>query len=285
MIDGAKGKKPDYPEDSEEERLLYTRIAEAWALSEQTELEMDTINTPDPELPDAFYDAMNAIVERLDAESAARGEELDPSGETKAVKEQLNQMDAETSCLSQDGKPSSASGAYTKKKRLLLFKNGKMMAVAAVICILIGVPVVAVASGVDFLEWFRNVDSAYTDIFFTDDDESQLEGAYRITELPDGYEVLDVTSNSTMIQIVYGVLDDATQPTICLQQFEEAPNVLSYNTEDHGEENVTVQGEEAICFTSDTDNILVWQRDEIYFQITSKLDINTLIEMANSVRR
>lgn len=284
MIDKEKQNHTDFPEDSDEERLLFTRIAEAWALSEQTELEMEAMNTPDPELPDSFYDAMNAIVERLDAESAERGETLDPSGETQAVKEQLAKADAEGEPHSQDSE-ASTEHAHTKKKRFLLFKNGKMMAVAAVICILIGVPVVAVASGVDFLEWFRNVDSAYTDIFFTDDDESRLKGAYRITDLPDGYEVLDVTSNPTMIQTVYGVMDDSTQPTISLQQFEDEPNILSYNTEELKESDVTVQGENAVCLTGDTVNVIIWPKDGLYFEISSVLDVDTLVELANSVRR
>lgn len=275
----------DYPADTEEERLLFTRIAEAWALSEQTELEMEAMSAPDPEMPDSFYDAMNAIVERLDAESAERGEKLDPSGETQAVKEQLTKADAESEHHSQDSDPSSSECAPTKKKLFFLFKNSKMMAVAAVICIIVGVPAAAVASGVDFLEWFRNVDSAYTDIFFTDNDESRLKGAYRITDLPDGYEVLDVTSNPTMIQTTYGVLEDSNQPIVFLHQYEEAPNVLSYNTENHQETVATVSGTEAICLTGDTENIVIWQMDNLYFQITSKLDINTLVEMANSVRR
>lgn len=275
----------DYPADTEEERLLFTRIAEAWALSEQTELEMEAMSAPDPEMPDSFYDAMNAIVERLDAESADRGEKLDPSGETQAVKEQLAKADAESEHHSQDSDPSSSECAPTKKKLFFLFKNSKMMAVAAVICIIVGVPAAAVASGVNFLEWFRNVDSAYTDIFFTDDDENRLQGAYRITDLPEGYEVLDVTSNPTMLQTVYGVMDDSTQPTISLQQFEDEPNILSYNTEEHEETTVTVQGTQAICIIGDVGNMIVWQKDEYYFQITSKLEVNTLIELANSVRR
>lgn len=275
----------DYPADTEEERLLFTRIAEAWALSEQTELEMEAMNTPDPELPDSFYDAMNAIVERLDAESAARGEKLDPTGETQAVKEQLAKADAESEHHSQDSDLSSSQRATTKKKRFFLFKNGKMMAVAAVICIIVGVPAAAVASGVDFLEWFRNADSAYADIFFADDAESWLKGAYRITDLPDRYEVLDVTSNPTMIQTVYGVMDDSTQPTISLQQYEEAPNILSYNTEELKESNVTVQGENAVCLTGDTVNVIIWPKDGLYFEISSVLDIDTLVELANSVRR
>ena len=284
MIDKEKQNHTDFPEDSDEERLLFTRIAEAWALSEQTELEMEAMNTPDPELPDSFYDAMNAIVERLDAESAERGETLDPSGETQAVKEQLAKADAEGEPHSQDSEASSEL-AHTKKKRFLLFKNGKMMAVAAVICILIGVPVVAVASGVDFLEWFRNVDSSYTDIFFTDDDESRLKGAYRITDLPDGYEVVDVTANPTMIQTVYGVLNDPSQPNVCLQQYEEAPNVLSYNTEEYEQSIVTVQGIEGTYLEGDTGNILIWQMDDFYFQITSKLDEEVLVALADSVRK
>lgn len=284
MIDKEKQNHTDFPEDSDEERLLFTRIAEAWALSEQTELEMEAMNTPDPELPDSFYDAMNAIVERLDAESAERGETLDPSGETQAVKEQLAKADAEGEPHSQDSEASSTERTPTKKKRFLLFKNGKMMAVAAVICIIVGIPAVAVASGVDFLEWFRNVDSSYTDIFFTDDDESQLKGAYRITDLPDGYEVLDVTSNPTMIQTVYGVMDDSTQPTISLQQYDEAPNIVSFDTEDLQETNVIVQGANAVCLTGDTVNILIWQTGDYYFQIISALDVETLVELANSVR-
>ncbi|WP_455783474.1 DUF4367 domain-containing protein [Gemmiger formicilis] len=284
MIDKEKQNHTDFPEDSDEERLLFTRIAEAWALSEQTELEMEAMNTPDPELPDSFYDAMNAIVERLDAESAERGETLDPSGETQAVKEQLAKADAEGEPHSQDSEASSTERTPTKKKRFLLFKNGKMMAVAAMICIIVGIPAVAVASGVDFLEWFRNVDSSYTDIFFTDDDESQLKGAYRITDLPDGYEVLDVTSNPTMIQTVYGVMDDSTQPTISLQQYDEAPNIVSFDTEDLQETNVIVQGANAVCLTGDTVNILIWQTGDYYFQIISALDVETLVELANSVR-
>ena len=256
----------DYPADTEEERLLFTRIAEAWALSEQTELEMEAMSAPDPEMPDSFYDAMNAIVERLDAESAERGEKLDPSGETQAVKEQLTKADAESEHHSQDSDPSSSECAPTKKKLFFLFKNSKMMAVAAVICIIVGVPAAAVASGVDFLEWFRNVDSAYTDIFFTDNDESRLKGAYRITDLPDGYEVLDVTSNPTMIQTTYGVLEDSNQPIVFLHQYEEAPNVLSYNTENHQETVATVSGTEAICLTGDTENIVIWQMDNLYFK-------------------
>lgn len=284
MIDKEKQNHTDFPEDSDEERLLFTRIAEAWALSEQTELEMEAMNTPDPELPDSFYDAMNAIVERLDAESAERGETLDPSGETQAVKEQLAKADAEGEPHSQDSEASSTERTPTKKKRFLLFKNGKMMAVAAMICIIVGIPAVAVASGVDFLEWFRNVDSSYTDIFFTDDDESQLKGAYRITDLPDGYEVLDVTSNPTMIQTVYGVMDDSTQPTISLQQYDEAPNIVSFDTEDLQETNVIVQGANAVCLTGDKVNILIWQTGDYYFQIISALDVETLVELANSVR-
>lgn len=274
----------DYPADTEEERLLFTRIAEAWALSEQTELEMEAMSAPDPEMPDSFYDAMNAIVERLDAKSAERGEKLDPGGETQAVKEQLTKADAESEHHSQDSDPSSSECAPTKKKRFFLFKNSKMMAVAAVICIIVGVPAAAVASGVDFLEWFRNVDSAYTDIFFTDDDESRLQGAYRITNLPEGYEVLDVTSNPTTIQTTYGVIDDSTQPIIFLQQYEEAPNIVSFDTEDLKELNVTVQGMDAVCLTGDTVNILIWQMEDFYLQITSSLDVETLVELANSVR-
>ena len=274
----------DYPADTEEERLLFTRIAEAWALSEQTELEMEAMNTSNPELPDSFYDAMNAIVERLDAESAERGEKLDPIGETQAVKEQLAKADAESEHHSQDSDPSSSERATTKKKLFFLFKNSKMMAVAAVVCIIVGVPAAAVASGVDFLEWFRNVDSAYTDIFFTDDDESRLQGAYRITDLPEGYEVLDVTSNPTTIQTTYGVIDDSTQPIIFLQQYEEAPNIVSFDTEDLKELNLTVQGMDAVCLTGDTVNILIWQMEDFYLQITSSLDVETLVELANSVR-
>lgn len=284
MIDKEKQNHTDFPEDSDEERLLFTRIAEAWALSEQTELEMEAMNTPDPELPDSFFDAMNAIVERLDAESAAKGETLDPSGETQAVKEQLAKADAEGEHHSQDSEPSTEH-AHTKKNWFLLFKNGKMMAVAAAICIIVGVPAVAVASGVDFLEWFRNVDSAYTDIFFTDDDESRLKGAYRITDLPDGYEVVDVTANPTMVQTVYGVLDDPAQPNVCLQQYEEAPNVLSYNTEEYEQTTVTVQGIEGTYLEGDTGNILIWQMDDLYFQITSKLDEEVLVALADSVRK
>ena len=284
MIDKEKQNHTDFPEDSDEERLLFTRIAEAWALSEQTELEMEAMNTPDPELPDSFYDAMNAIVERLDAESAQRGETLDASGETQAVKERLAKADAEGEPHSQDSEASSTERTPTKKKRFLLFKDGKMMAVAAMICIIVGIPAVAVASGVDFLEWFRNVDSSYTDIFFTDDDESQLKGAYRITDLPDGYEVLDVTSNPTMIQTVYGLVDDSTQPTISLQQYDDAPNTVSFDTEDLQETNVIVQGANAVCLTGDTVNILIWQTGDYYFQIISALDVETLVELANSVR-
>lgn len=275
----------DYPADTEEERLLFTRIAEAWALSEQTELEMEAMSAPDPEMPDSFYDAMNAIVERLDAESAERGETLDPSGETQAVKEQLAKADAESEHYSQDRDPSSPERAPTKEKRFFLFKNGKMMAVAAVICIIAGVPAATVASGVDFLEWFRNVDSAYTDIFFTDDDESRLQGAYRITDLPEGYEVVDVNANPTMIQTVYGVLDDPTQPNVCLQQYEAAPNILSYNTEEYEQSIVTVQGIEGTYLEGDTGNILIWQKDDLYFQITSKLDEEILVALADSVRK
>lgn len=285
MIDKEKQNHTDYPEDSDEERLLFTRLAEAWALSEQTELEIESMNAPDPELPDSFYDAMNAIVERLDAESAARGEKLDPSGETQAVKEQLAKADAESKRHSQDAAQSSIDkSTHTKKKRILPFKNGKLMAVAVAVFIIVGIPTAAVACGVDFLEWFRNVDSAYTDIFFTDDDESQLKGAYRITDLPDGYEVLDVISNPTMIQTVYGVMDDSSQPTISLQQYDGAPNIVSFDTEDLQELNVTVQGADAVCLTGDTVNILIWQGENFYFQITSTLDVDTLVELANSVR-
>lgn len=74
-------------------------------------------------------------------------------------------------------------------------------------------------------------------------------------------------------------------PTVCLQQYEAAPNILSYNTEEYEQSIVTVQGIEGTYLEGDTGNILIWQKDDLYFQITSKLDEEILVALADSVRK
>lgn len=241
----------------EDVERYYRHLAEAYVVDQRAKIEADASDEPTPKYSDDFIKAMNKVVD------------------------DLNSVSNEKEAASAEEPTVSFWGILHQRKRI---NAKKMLAVAAIAALAASVPVVAVANGIDFLQIFRHESTNSVDIYYHDDDVAAQQNVWKITALPNGYEIIDQDVNPTRIQTVYGDPDDVDGPRITLCQYDKAPNIISTDNEQAERKMIELKDTTAIRIEEEFGTAIIWQKNSFYFELVSSLDVNTLITMANSLR-
>ena len=267
MVDIKKNQQNTPPVDSPEEELLFKSVAEACAISEQTELDMAAMQEPEPQYSEDFWKKMNAVAERLNRERTplqAEAPDAEPEQEAAAPEGQK---------------------AKSKKPVLFKVKQKRLLAIAIAIAIIASIPIVAAAGGIKFLALFRDSNARSLNVYYSSDDDAALQDAYHLSELPEGYSIVNLSVNDTVIETVYGSAHDSSLEPIVLHQYNISPSALYLDQEELSEETIEIQGVNGNCYSSDGKTVIVWEMDGKTFELVSRLPIDELEHIANSIRQ
>lgn len=275
MNDAFDKKQNDFPHDTEEERVLLKSVAEAWINAEQTEIELSTLGKPDPEYSENFWNAMNDVAKKLNNQKAAEKFES-ASTDIKTTSANGTVLDNRRSDIHQATNHVSLTKAVSFRRFLVA---------AVVVCLIAGVPLIAAANGIKFFQLFQSKNTSSVDIGYRDDDDAAVKGIFYLSKLPDGYRLVDQNINDTFAVTMYGNPTDENQSVITLYQYDAAPNVISLDQENVDETTVEIAGVTGKCYYSQEKCVIVWEMDDKYFQIVSKLQQKETVEIANSIRK
>jgi hypothetical protein len=131
------------------------------------------------------------------------------------------------------------------------------------------------------VEWY---DKFTQFVFRSDMDTASLVTHWEITELPDGYVLIDSSYGEGMSYADYA--KDSTGDIISFEYSDAGELSISVNNEDLGYSSKTSKGIVYHFFISDTAdafNKLIWDRENYRFVIRSTLGQNELLKMAESV--
>jgi len=113
-----------------------------------------------------------------------------------------------------------------------------------------------------------------------------IEYEYHISDLPDGYEMVEHDSSSFDVYTLYENADSGQ--VITLSQYTKNGYKPHYNTENRDLEKVMINGHEGLCIDFSDDehdsSIVIWDNDDYVLQLSGELDKNTLLVLAKSVK-
>lgn len=275
MNDALDKKQNDFPHDTEEEKVILKSVAEAWINAEQTEIELSTLGKPDPEYSENFWNAMNDVAKKLNNQKAAEKSESE-STDNKTLSTNETVLDNRRTDIHQAAKHMSLTKVVSFRRFLVA---------AVVVCMLAGLPLIAAASGIKFFQLFQSKNESSMDVGYRADDAAAVKGIYYLSKLPDGYRLVDQNINDTFAVTMYGNPTDENQSIITLYQYDAAPNVISLDQENVDETTVEIAGVTGKCYYSQEKCVIIWEMDDKYFQIVSKLQQKETVEIANSIRK
>lgn len=275
MNDALDKKQNDFPHDTEEEKVILKSVAEAWINAEQTEIELSTLGKPDPEYSENFWNAMNDVAKKLNNQKAAE-------------KSESASTDIETPSTNGTVLDNRRADIHQATNHVSLTKGvsfRRFLVAAVVVCMLAGLPLIAAASGIKFFQLFQSKNESSMDVGYRADDAATVKGIYYLSKLPDGYRLVDQNINDTFAVTMYGNPTDENQSIITLYQYDAAPNVISLDQENVDETTVEIAGVTGKCYYSQEKCVIIWEMDDKYFQIVSKLQQKETVEIANSIRK
>lgn len=275
MNEALDKKQNDFPHDTEEEKVIFKSVAEAWINAEQTEIELSTLGKPDPEYSENFWNAMNDVAKKLNNPKAAET--------TESTSTDIEPQSANRTVLD-----NSRSNIHQATNHVSLIKGvsfRRFLVAAVVVCMLAGLPLIAAANGIKFFQLFQSKNESSMDIGYRADDAAAVKGIYYLSKLPDGYRLVDQNINDTFTVTMYGNPIDENQSVITLYQYDAAPNVISLDQENVDETTVEIAGATGKCYYSQEKCVIVWEMDDKYFQIVSTLQQKETVEIANSIRK
>lgn len=275
MNDALDKKQNDFPHDTEEEKVILKSVAEAWINAEQTEIELSTLGKPDPEYSENFWNAMNDVAKKLNNQKAAE-------------KSESASTDIETPSTNGTVLDNRRADIHQATNHVSLTKGvsfRRFLVAAVVVCMLAGLPLIAAASGIKFFQLFQSKNESSMDVGYRADDAAAVKGIYYLSKLPDGYRLVDQNINDTFAVTMYGNPTDENQSIITLYQYDAAPNVISLDQENVDETTVEIAGVTGKCYYSQEKCVIIWEMDDKYFQIVSKLQQKETVEIANSIRK
>ena len=275
MNDALDKKQNDFPHDTEEEKVILKSVAEAWINAEQTEIELSTLGKPDPEYSENFWNAMNDVAKKLNNQKAAE-------------KSESASTDIETPSTNGTVLDNRRADIHQATNHVSLTKGvsfRRFLVAAVVVCMLAGLPLMAAASGIKFFQLFQSKNESSMDVGYRADDAAAVKGIYYLSKLPDGYRLVDQNINDTFAVTMYGNPTDENQSIITLYQYDAAPNVISLDQENVDETTVEIAGVTGKCYYSQEKCVIIWEMDDKYFQIVSKLQQKETVEIANSIRK
>lgn len=265
-MDNKKKQQNIPPVDTPEEELLLKSTAEAWAVAEQTELDMAALHDPEPQYSEDFWKKMNAVAERLNREGTPLAEEAPAAAQP-------------------DEPDTAESGSAPCKPVLFKVKRKRLLAIAIAIAIIASIPIVAAAGGIKFLTLFSSKNDRSMNVYYSSDDDAALQDAYHLSELPEGYSVINLSVNDTVIETTYGSATDSSRERIILQQFNQSPDSIFMDGEEMTGGVVDIQGAIGECYSNEERTVIMWENDGKTFVLASKLPEQELIQIANSIRK
>lgn len=275
MNEALDKKQNDFPHDTEEEKVILKSVAEAWINAEQTEIELSTLGKPDPEYSENFWNVMNDVAKKLNKQKSAETTES-TSTEVETQSANGTVSDNRRTDIRQAAK-------HVSLTKVVSFR--RVLVAAVVVCMLAGLPLIAAASGIKFFRLFQSKNESSMDVGYRADDAAAVKGIYYLSKLPDGYMIVDQEINRSITQTMYGDPTDDSKPIIMLYQYDAAPNIMSLDQEDVEETTVEIVGVTGRCYYSQEKCVIVWEMDDKYFEIVSKLQQEETIEIANSIRK
>lgn len=267
-MDDMKKQQNIPPVDTPEEEMLLKSCAEALTIAEQTELEMAAMHDPEPQYSEEFWKNMNAVAERLNREGTPLAEEQ--SAPAAADEPVVGAEETENA---------------NNRPTIFKMKRKRVLAIAIAVAVIASVPIVAAASGIKFLALFSDRNAKSMNVYYSSDDEAALQEAYHLTDLPEGYSIINMSVNDTVIETVYGSVQDPTKEPIILHQYNTSPSTLYLDQEDLSGRTVEIQEAVGKCYSSKDKTVIVWEMDEKSFELISRLPMEELEQIANSIRQ
>lgn len=275
MNDALDKKQNDFPHDTEEEKVILKSVAEAWINAEQTEIELSTLGKPDPEYSENFWNAMNDVAKKLNNQKAAEKSEIE-STDNKTLSANETVLDNRRTDIHQAAK-------HVSLTKIVSFR--RFLVAAVVVCMLAGLPLIAAASGIKFFQLFQSKNESSMDIGYRTDDAAAAKGIYYLSKLPDGYTIVDQEINNLFAQTTYADSSDNTKPMIILCQYDAAPNYMTIDQEQVEEKTVKIGQIVGKCYYSQEKSMILWEMDDKYFELTSSIMVDDLVEVAGSLRK
>ncbi|HWP97363.1 MAG TPA: DUF4367 domain-containing protein [Syntrophomonadaceae bacterium] len=156
-----------------------------------------------------------------------------------------------------------------------------------VLVALLAVSVVTVeAARIKVLNFFVNMQEKYTQIHLSDKTEEPVdnsinwEDAYVPTDIPSGYSIHKSLNNKGLKTIEYANDDNGV---IVYQQFNEnfESNIDTENADEI--KKITIQGHKGLFVSKGDKRMITWSNDTYVFLITTNLQEESLIKIAESV--
>lgn len=107
-----------------------------------------------------------------------------------------------------------------------------------------------------------------------------IEQVYELTFTPDGYAVTDTETSSTDRLTVYS---NRSGDEILFEQYIVEATRIGLDTENGTWEKLEVNSNEALFLSNKGNSVLVWTQDGYGYQISGRIDKDTLFKMAKSM--
>lgn len=247
-------------------------------------------STCDRTVQDKAYDLLGELlIERQTKKILQELEEEKARGDTAEM---------DTFFAKQDQNNLAKIQAYSRKqrtKRFFLHKLPKIGQIAAIV-----VAVVALAGGVavatshtvrvHVMQMLINIEEQYTEIKLVEDETAafdvpaQWEGSSYLSYIPDGLELLGISTGNNINLAEYAV---AQTREICLR-FQESNEAVEMNvdTEKAKMEKITVCSNEGYIVKKDETIQVFWSDENHFFLLTTKgMEQTETLEIANSMIR
>jgi hypothetical protein len=173
-----------------------------------------------------------------------------------------------------------------QKKRL---RKGIIRFAAGVLILLISAGAVTMsveAFRVRFFNMLIDTKDTYSEISFETEDD-YLEGIpedwtnyYAMTYIPDGFTLSEVLDPVRSIYMTYENMDFYI---IFIQESLEVDSQI--DTENRKIETITIGKDDGIIVKSNEEIMLIWNNDELCFSIISNLDEDTIIKIAENIKK
>ncbi len=129
----------------------------------------------------------------------------------------------------------------------------------------------------------------YTQIFPVDTDNcpQRIECRYELSEIPDGFELVETVSSPVVVSTKYH--NKTTSVTIDIVQCVKTHYDPNINTEHHKIEEIDINGHVGLCLDFSDDEhssaLIMWDNGDYIIDIGGNLSKDTLIHLAKSTKK
>ncbi len=121
-------------------------------------------------------------------------------------------------------------------------------------------------------------------VFNAESCPAAIEHIYYLSELPEGFEMVDYCRTLTSVSTRYE--NKPSEKGITFSQYAKSSFTAHYNTEHHDIEEIDINGQSGLCidFSDDRHNysLIAWDHGDYILEIVGDLDKNYAINLAKS---